>query len=43
VIGNLDDDGYLTASEDELLGVASAEAGAGSPGPEAGLASREQS
>ena len=35
VIGNLDDDGYLTASEDELLGVTRAEPESGGPAAEA--------
>src|SRR5579859_4165065 len=35
VIGNLNEDGYLTASEDELLGVAQAEPDAAAPAGEA--------
>ncbi|MGH9668546.1 MAG: RNA polymerase factor sigma-54, partial [Terriglobales bacterium] len=48
VIGNLDDDGYLTASEDELLGVAMEEPGEGHateaapPGMEAGVNGSEE-
>src|SRR6476646_10484677 len=37
VIGNLNEEGYLTASDDELMGVAHAEESA-EPAPEAGLA-----
>ncbi|HZD92743.1 MAG TPA: RNA polymerase factor sigma-54, partial [Candidatus Sulfotelmatobacter sp.] len=36
VIGNLNEDGYLTASEDELMGVAQAEQAEESASPEAG-------
>jgi len=41
VIGNLDDDGYLTASEDELLGVARAETEDEAPAPKAEAAHLE--
>ncbi|HET9838053.1 MAG TPA: RNA polymerase factor sigma-54 [Candidatus Angelobacter sp.] len=41
VIGNLNEDGYLTASEDELMGVAQAEPDEAMPATEAGTTAEE--